>query len=123
MIIKFLSGRNFETQKKWKLLNNDFNEYKTFTHIFDQSLNKNKQDKITWDFKFMLYNWHKDKLSIVPKSNLVKNIGFNKNATHTFKKNKNMNYKLKDLQFPLIHPSKNYIDNDFEKKKFLYKLL
>ena len=66
----------------------------------------------------MLYNWHKDKLSIVPKSNLVKNIGFNKNATHTFKKNKNMNYKLKDLQFPLIHPSKNYIDNYFEKKNF-----
>lgn len=110
--------KQLRNTKKWKLLNNDFNEYKTFTHVFDQSLNKNKKDKITWDYRFMLYNWYKNKLSIVPKSNLVKNIGFNKNATHTFKRNKNMNYKLKDLQYPLIHPSKNYIDNDFEKKNF-----
>ena len=34
-----------------------------------------------------------------------------------------MNYKLKDLQFPLIHPSKNYIIMILKKKIFIQVII
>ena len=110
--------KKLRKSNKWKLLNENFTQYKTFTHVYDQILDKTKKKDITWDYRYMLYCWNNNLLNIVPRYNLVKNIGFGKNANHTFVKNKKMNYKLNNLKFPLNHPNKNYIDTDFETKNF-----
>ncbi len=59
----------------------------------------------TWDSQLVYSIWVKNGLTIQPSSNLVRNIGFGKDATHT--KNENIflaNLKTNPLVFPLIHP-------------------
>ena len=38
----------------------------------------------TWDFQWLFFQWLNKGISILPNTNLVSNIGFNENATHTF---------------------------------------
>lgn len=58
-----------------------------------------------WDFQWQFSVISNHGLTIVPKCNLITNIGFGKNATHT--KNKNSvkaDLKTDQIQFPLNHP-------------------
>lgn len=53
----------------------------TWLRIF----NELKQGKITtWDYQYALINMLNDGLSVIPNANLISNIGFNQQATHTF---------------------------------------
>ena len=52
----------------------------------------------------MLYLWHNNYINIIPKYNLVKNIGFDHEATHTFVNDKKLELDTKVLTFPLKHP-------------------
>lgn len=72
--------------KKWKnsrefidLFNYNY-EFKYWLKIFDQLLS-NKI--ITWDYFIQLHFFKNKKYSIIPKANLVQNIGLDKNATNT----------------------------------------
>ena len=38
-------GKSCEKTNKWKLLNKDFAQYKTFTHVYDQILDKTKKKR------------------------------------------------------------------------------
>ena len=63
--------------------------------------------KITssWAYHWYYSSWKNKKLAVVPSVNLVSNIGFGQQATHTKKlKNIRANIPLEDIQFPLIHP-------------------
>jgi hypothetical protein len=60
----------------------------------------------TWDYQFTFACWVNDGLSITPHKNLVKNIGFGADATHTFDDgNWVAKLPLQRIEFPLIHPS------------------
>jgi len=65
----------------------------------------NGQDD-TWDHQWTFSSMINQKLAIVPKVNLITNIGFGKNSTHTFFKSKFANMKRESLTFPLKHPEK-----------------
>jgi hypothetical protein len=59
----------------------------------------------SWDYQWYYSSWKNKNLAIIPSVNLISNIGFGKEATHT--KNTNhirANVPLEDIQFPLIHP-------------------
>ncbi len=59
----------------------------------------------TWDNQFGLANYLYHGLCIIPQVNMVRNIGFGANATHTFDKfSKEAFYSDDDMEFPLIHP-------------------
>ncbi len=58
----------------------------------------------TWDAQWVLACWMQNGLCIVPKYNLVSNIGFGLGATHTFWKNIFAELPTKEMEFPLIHP-------------------
>lgn len=67
----------------------------------------------TWDHQFSLNLFLNNMLVIVPKTNLIKNIGFDERATHT---NTNSNNHLAALatnpiKFPLIHPKYIFVNN------------
>jgi hypothetical protein len=58
-----------------------------------------------WDYVWMFSCWTKQGLSIVPRVNLVSNIGFDPEGTHCLRPNHPMaNLPRSEIEFPLIHP-------------------
>jgi hypothetical protein len=81
----------------------DINWYKYWLHKFDLTvLNEN----ITWwDWQWIWHQIENNQLSVVPSVNLISNIGFEENATHTKEANNPAaNIPSKLISFPLIHP-------------------
>jgi len=58
----------------------------------------------TWDYQWFYYCWKNNGLSIMPKVNLVKNIGFDSRGTHTNTEHFLENLKTYSLD-SLIHPT------------------
>lgn len=61
----------------------------------------------TWDYQWTLTCWLQNGLSILPNVNLISNIGFSAEATHTkttSDQNPYANMATKALEFPLKHP-------------------
>jgi hypothetical protein len=59
----------------------------------------------TWDYGWTFACWIQSGLTIVPKVNLVSNIGFGVDATHTTGSNdKRANIRTHKMDFPLSHP-------------------
>lgn len=78
----------------------------------------------TWDFQWVYTRLTNSGLSIVPEKNLVKNLGFGDDATHTFTKNdKRANMPYFDISFPLKHPKfimRDKVSDDKFFKSFVY---
>ncbi|MBR9701504.1 nucleotide-diphospho-sugar transferase [Candidatus Pacearchaeota archaeon] len=78
-----------------------------------------------WDYSFGYLHFKKNGLCIKPKVNLLKNIGFMEDSTHTsgnFIDNRFYCVKTYNLKFPLIHP-KEIKANLKDSKKFFRKVL
>ncbi len=58
----------------------------------------------TWDYQWIFANWLEGWLSITPTVNLVSNIGFGENATHTKLRSAFSGMKTDEISFPLKHP-------------------
>jgi len=57
-----------------------------------------------WSYQWILACWLRSALSVLPNVNLVSNIGFGEEATHTSGKSKVANMDVQELKFPLVHP-------------------
>lgn len=58
----------------------------------------------TWDFQWVYANWISGRLAVLPNVNLISNIGFGVNATHTTGDAEVANMLTESLDFPLVHP-------------------
>ena len=87
-----------------------FKDY--WTQIFDRAY-KNEID--TWDYQWTFSCWAQNGLSILPSCNLVRNIGFGEEATHTKGANPSMDLPLEEMVFPLIHPKTVIRDSQADK--------
>ncbi|MGH7655756.1 MAG: FkbM family methyltransferase [Gemmatimonadaceae bacterium] len=58
----------------------------------------------TWDYQWIYSTWLHAMVSLVPNSNLVKNIGFGPGASHTSVHDPFANDRLEAIDFPLDHP-------------------
>lgn len=59
----------------------------------------------TWDYQWYFTHLMHSGLSITPQKNMVENIGFGPDATHTFSsKAKSVKNKNTEVEFPLKHP-------------------
>jgi hypothetical protein len=85
-----------------KLFNNrDTEEF--WVDLFEKSYN-GKID--TWEYPWICASFRHRLLSVVPTTNLIHNIGFGADATHTFSTNSPLaNIEKKEIEFPLVHPS------------------
>lgn len=98
----------------WKTLNKSeflsflFNENKYqlwWKQMFDFVYKTQPNDM--WDFQFHFHCMQRKQLAIIPKANLVTNIGYGADATHSSDPECYFaNFKLYELEFPLRHPSK-----------------
>ena len=74
-----------------------------WTKIFD-STHAQRDHPITWDYQWYYTNLVSHRLTITPAQNLVKNIGFGPEATHT---KEFPGFELPEIgriEFPLMHP-------------------
>jgi hypothetical protein len=58
----------------------------------------------TWDFQWVFSNWVQGMLSVIPNVNMVSNIGFGPEATHTIRETREANMAIGPLIFPIMHP-------------------
>ena len=58
----------------------------------------------TWDYQWTLASWCQNMLSIVANHNLISNIGFGPDATHTLWQRPYTNLATEAVPFPLSHP-------------------
>jgi len=95
--------------------------YKIFEDSFAKKTN-------AWDYQLSFASLVQNKLNIMPNINLISNIGFDSDATHTFNPdNINANLKTEAMNFPLTHPNfmirNAVLEKDVEQKNFAVKSL
>jgi hypothetical protein len=73
----------------------------SWTKIFDDCY-MNKID--SWAYRYLFSCWLNNGLTCLPAENLVSNIGFGEDATHTKSSSQVENKGAGELQFPLRHP-------------------
>jgi hypothetical protein len=85
----------------------DDHAVKNWTNIFQRQKDQNYD---TWDYQWTLACWLQNGLSIIPNVNLVSNIGFGADATHTFSDENfdpncpSFSVPISAINFPLVHP-------------------
>ncbi|MBD2002457.1 MULTISPECIES: glycosyltransferase family 2 protein [Cyanophyceae] len=79
---------------------------KLFQEIYESS------DRSCWDYQWLLACWMQNGLRICPEVNLITNIGFGANATHTFSDNPLANVQTQEINLPLKHPQ--FMIQDFQ---------
>lgn len=97
-------------QMRQGLFDTDINWYKYWQHKFDLTITK---ENITWwDWQWIFHQIVHKQISVVPAVNLISNIGFDADATHTHAAdNPAANIPVAPMVFPLKHPEK--IEADF----------
>lgn len=83
-----------------KMLYPDPWQRKHLENIYTKHFNKQS----TWDYQFAFYSQSNGYLHIIPKVNLVSNIGFGDSSAHNKSKSTFHNRETDELTFPLIHP-------------------
>lgn len=68
-----------------------------------QQVFESKADDV-WDYQWLLACWINSGFRIFPDTNLISNIGFGDDATHTFGEGPFANMQTSGIQFPLKHP-------------------
>lgn len=105
--------------EKWATVKEEISNYiysrkeiKIRIKQFDSVYN-NKLD--TWDFQWNFICLIHNGLSVLPSLNLISNIGFTDDATHTtMKRNKLNNLNRYEIKFPLYAPDYIIFNNKFE---------
>ena len=107
-----------EFKQKTNLLSKIFFDEKTLKFrrkLFDKVYNKQID---TWDYQWLYSLIENDGYAIVPKNNLISNIGFSKDATHTTSRNNRFDYEVTSMEFPLKLPDKITRNLDLDRLYF-----
>lgn len=96
--------------KKWPSIRDDgwlldilgnADEVESWTDVFER-MYKSKVD--TWDYQWVFANWVEGRINVMPNVNLISNIGFGADATHTIRDSHLANLPIDKMLFPLQHP-------------------
>lgn len=90
---------------------------KTTVEHWENKINDVKTKRVNaWDYQWFLSLSSQNQLCIVPEKNLVSNIGFGKEATHTIGEAPKSYTETVTMSFPLNHPEYVVPYFEFEKK-------
>ena len=60
----------------------------------------------TWDYQWFFTNWLEGRVSVVPAVNLISNLGYGQDATHTTNEESVVaNLAMDLMSFPVVHPA------------------
>lgn len=82
------------------LLGNE-KEASAWRAVFEKMYNK-KID--TWDYQWVFANWIEGRVNVMPNVNLISNVGFGADATHTVRDSHLANLPVEKMHFPINHP-------------------
>jgi len=114
------------------LLDNIFSDKREVDYWTDVMNRVYEGDIDTWDCRWALSCWRNGLLSIIPSVNMISNIGFRPDATHTPVPNKYASMKTESMELPMMHPSKIVVDfeadaytgkNMFREYSFIHRLV
>jgi hypothetical protein len=128
-------------RRAWKLYDYDmklfpsFSELNFLDHVFSDKDHQRHwheildnifkvEKKFTWDYQWIYAQWSHGGLGIVSTVNLVSNIGFRADATHTKGESSLSNIATMNLDFPLKHPailSRNLKMDDLSQRRLYMK--
>ncbi len=74
-----------------------------------------KGSRNIWDYTWRYNVLINSGLTIIPAKNLIKNIGFTQEATHTSKVDKYSIREIEELNFPLVHPPFMFADKRMDR--------
>ncbi|MFW5846822.1 MAG: nucleotide-diphospho-sugar transferase [Nanoarchaeota archaeon] len=137
----YFFARNFSSwgsafwRRSWKELDLELEEYKKIKRqgrlkeyfpyylerlLFERRIKLMSEKKIdSWSYLFAITHNLRKSFRIVPQKNLVKNIGFQSESTHT-KENKwdkkFIIHETREVKFPLIPPKKVELNKEYFKK-------
>jgi hypothetical protein len=111
---------DYQKVKKQGYLNKDqFSsdyEFDYFQWVFERTF---LFPEITWDYQWEFVRRINSGLTILPHKNLITNLGFGEDATHTTNPlDKSSNLKREQLSFPLVHPP--FVLPDLEADKIAF---
>jgi hypothetical protein len=72
-----------------------------WNHVFEKVYQRQIN---TWDYQRVFQCWVEGSLTVLPNVNLISNIGYNINPTHTAGKSRLSNMATEPMKFPLVHP-------------------
>ena len=107
--------KKFKLTKEWSNIFKQDIERRYWTKIFNNVVKK-KID--SWAYPWNLCVWKYGKVIITPKVNLVKNVGFDKEATHTTNTFQKFDYNVSKLIKPYTEPAKLEINQNADKYVF-----
>lgn len=84
-------------------------------NIFDRTYSANID---TWDYQWLFSNWINHRINVVPQENMVSNIGFGSQASHTRNLTRVANLPVHELHFPLQHPNVCLPDREADRYTF-----
>jgi len=77
--------------------------------------NRVMDSKSIWDYVWVYTCWSYGCLSILPAVNLVENVGFGENATHTHNDMSDKIREVRSIRFPLVHPKRIIVSKRLDK--------
>jgi hypothetical protein len=90
-LLRSVSGGDYQFERYWQ-------------EVFDRT---HAGEIDTWDFQWMFSCWAHSGLAIRPSVNLISNLGFGPDATHTFDEaSQEGNRETFPLHFPMRHPGR-----------------
>ena len=105
-----------EAKKNGMLLH--WTDDRHFINYWNRIFEKTASGEVdTWDYQWMFACWSQNGLSIVPSANLVSNIGFSTDGTHTKKDSLLANMSTNTINIPLVHPK--MVTSHFKADRFV----
>jgi len=90
-----------------------YNREKAFDNVYSGKID-------TWDYQWSFARLSQSGLSVVPSANLIANIGFSQEATHTINPfDKNANLSKHPMFFPLKEPLGVAVDREYDYNFYL----
>jgi hypothetical protein len=77
------------------------NEASEWKDIFERAY---RGEIDTWDYQWVFANWMAGRISILPTVNVISNLGFDADATHTTRASIVADLPRTAITFPLVHP-------------------
>ena len=72
----------------------------------------------TWDYQWLFANRINGRLSIMPNVNLISNIGFDQDATHTTRDSPYSRLPMEPMLFPLQHPDAIFANRSLDRRAY-----
>lgn len=100
----------------WQILKSSFSPLLKNTFPFwEKFLDRYSQKLSSWDVQWNYTLWKEKSWVILPKQNLIQNLGYNESATFTkLSESFILDLPLETCCFPLIHPTQKMINLDAE---------